>query len=36
VKKINFERVYRDDVDTWAMYDNAGDEPVQINWGEKP
>jgi predicted ABC-type ATPase len=31
----NFERVYRDAVDTWAMYDNAGDEPVQINWGEK-
>jgi predicted ABC-type ATPase len=33
---LNFERVYRDAVDTWAMYDNAGDEPVQINWGEKP
>jgi predicted ABC-type ATPase len=33
---LNFERVYRDVVDTWAMYDNAGDEPVQINWGEKP
>ena len=32
----NFERVYRDAVDTWAMYDNAGDEPMQINWGEKP
>jgi len=32
----NFEQVYRDAVDTWAMYDNAGDEPVQINWGEKP
>ena len=32
----NFEQVYRDAVDTWAMYDNSGDEPVQINWGEKP
>jgi predicted ABC-type ATPase len=32
---MNFELVYRDAVDTWAMYDNAGDEPVQINWGEK-
>lgn len=32
----NFERAYRDAVDTWVMYDNAGDEPVQINWGEKP
>ena len=32
----NFELTYRDAVDAWAMYDNAGDEPVQINWGEKP
>lgn len=32
----NFEQLYRDSVDAWAMYDNAGDEPVQINWGEKP
>ena len=32
----NFEQVYRDAVDAWAMYDNAGDEPVLINWGEKP
>ena len=32
----NFERVYRDAVDAWAMYDNAGDEPVLTNWGEIP
>lgn len=32
----NFEPVYRDAVDAWAMYDNAGDEPVLTNWGEKP
>jgi predicted ABC-type ATPase len=32
----NFEQVYRDAVDAWAMYDNAGDEPVLIDWGEKP
>ena len=32
----NFGRVYRDAVDAWAMYDNAGDEPVLTNWGEKP
>lgn len=32
----NFERVYRDAVDAWALYDNAGDEPVLIDWGEKP
>ncbi len=32
----NFEQVYRDAVDAWAMYDNAGDEPVLTHWGEKP
>ena len=32
----NFEHLYRDAVDAWAMYDNAGDEPVLTNWGEKP
>ena len=32
----NFENIYRDAVDAWAIYDNAGDEPVLINWGEKP
>ena len=31
----NFEQIYREAVDTWAMYDNSGDEPVLINWGEK-
>ena len=31
----NFEQVYRDAVDAWAMYDNSGDEPVLTNWGEK-
>ena len=32
----NFENIYRDAVDAWAIYDNAGDEPLLINWGEKP
>ena len=32
----NLEQVYRDAVDAWAIYDNAGDEPVLSNWGEKP
>ena len=32
----NFEQIYRDAVDAWAMYDNSGDEPVLTNWGEKP
>lgn len=31
----NFERIYRDEVDSWALYDNSGDEPVLLNWGEK-
>lgn len=32
----NFEQVYRDRVDAWAMYDNSGDEPVLLDWSEKP
>jgi predicted ABC-type ATPase len=31
----NFERIYRDEVDSWALYDNSGDEPVLLNWGER-
>lgn len=30
----NFETVYKPEVDTWALYDNAGDEPVLLAWGE--
>jgi predicted ABC-type ATPase len=33
--KRNFETRYRDAVDAWAWYDNSGDEPVMIEWGEK-
>ncbi len=29
----NFETIYRDIVDGWAMYDNAGDEPILITEG---
>ena len=32
----NFEQVYRDRVDAWAMYDNSGAEPVLLDWSEKP
>ena len=32
----NFERHYRAAVDAWALYDNAGEEPVLIEWGEAP
>ena len=31
----NFERVYRDAVDTWVLYNNAGREPKLIDWGER-
>ncbi len=31
----NFENVYRDQVDAWSLYDNAGPEPVLLDWGEK-
>jgi predicted ABC-type ATPase len=31
----NFETRYRDAVDAWALYDNAGEEPVLLEWGEQ-
>lgn len=30
----NFEQHYRACVNAWALYDNAGPEPVMIEWGE--
>jgi predicted ABC-type ATPase len=32
----NFDRIYRDLVDAWALYDNSGAEPVLMDWREKP
>ena len=32
--KKNFEQRYRNTVDAWALYDNSGEEPVLIEWGE--
>lgn len=32
----NFERLYAPLVDAWALYDNAGPEPVLLDWSEKP
>lgn len=32
----NFEKHYRDAVDDWSLYDNAGDSPVLVEWGEQP
>jgi predicted ABC-type ATPase len=30
----NFETIYKYEVDHWAQYDNVGDRPVLIDWGE--
>ncbi len=30
----NFEDYYQSIVNDWALYDNAGEEPVLIEWGE--
>lgn len=32
----NFERLYAPRVDAWALYDNAGAEPVLLDWSERP
>jgi predicted ABC-type ATPase len=32
----NFERLYAPLVDAWALYDNAGPQPVLLDWSEKP
>jgi len=31
----NFDFLYKKLVDSWALYDNAGDEPQLIDWSEK-
>ena len=31
----NFDNHYRAAVDAWAVYDNSGDEPLLLEWGEK-
>lgn len=33
--RSNFDKLFRDLVDSWALYDNAGDEPQLIGWSEK-
>jgi predicted ABC-type ATPase len=33
--RLNFERCYRAAVDAWALYDNSGNEPAMVEWGEK-
>jgi predicted ABC-type ATPase len=33
--RSNFEQICRPLVDTWALYDSAGDSLVPVDWGEK-
>jgi predicted ABC-type ATPase len=33
--RTNLEEYYLAAVNTWAIYDNSGDEPVLIEWGEQ-
>ena len=30
----NFEAVYKNCVDSWALFDNLGEESVLLDWGE--
>ena len=32
----NFHRLYAPRVQAWALYDNAGDQPLLLNWSERP
>ncbi len=32
----NFQMRYKPAVDDWALYDNAGAEPMMLEWGENP
>lgn len=33
--KANFESLYKALVDAWVLYDNSGDQPVLLDWGER-
>ncbi len=30
----NLENAYKSEVDTWAKFDNVGEEPTLLEWGE--
>lgn len=32
----NLEQSYKAEVDAWAVYDNVGEEPLLLQWGENP
>ena len=34
--RLNFEHLYAPKVDAWAVYDNTGEQPVLMEWSEKP
>jgi len=36
IGRRNFDHRYRAAVDAWALYDNSGEEPMLIDWGETP
>jgi predicted ABC-type ATPase len=31
----NFEEIYKGTVDAWAEFDNVGEDPILLQWGEK-
>ncbi len=31
----NLDAIYKEEVDAWALYDNAGDEPALLDWSQK-
>lgn len=31
----NFKEAYKSEVDAWAWYDNVGENPILLEWGEK-
>jgi predicted ABC-type ATPase len=33
--RSNFERLYAPAVDAWALYDNAGAQPILLDWSDK-
>lgn len=32
----NFDQAYKPAVDAWAKYDNVGEHPLLLDWGENP
>ena len=36
IKKLILLYAYKPAVDAWAKYDNVGESPVLLEWGENP